>query len=169
MSKLFNETGLQWLWLTAVIVIADQASKVAIMNNMSLYQSVPLAPFLNFTYVHNYGAAFSFLADHSGWQRWFLTAVALIVSVVLVWWLKKTPKQQVLVSVAFALILAGAIGNVYDRIAYGYVIDFIDVYYNNWHWPAFNIADSAISIGAGLMIFDAIFGNQTTEQNQETN
>jgi len=110
--------------------------------------------FFNFTYVHNYGAAFSFLENAGGWQRWFFTAIAVVVSVVILWWLKQSPRSQKMLPVAFAFILGGALGNVYDRLVHGYVIDFLDFYVNNYHWPAFNIADSAIFIGAALLIID---------------
>jgi signal peptidase II len=115
--------------------------------------------------VHNYGAAFSILYDAGGWQRYFLSALALIVSAVIVWWLRQSTKQQVLLPVAFSFILGGALGNVLDRILHGYVIDFLDFYYGSYHWPAFNVADSAIFIGAALLIID-MFVNKETKENE---
>jgi signal peptidase II len=120
--------------------------------------------FFNFTYVHNYGAAFSFLSDSGGWQRWFFSLIAVSISVLLVWWLKRLPASNKVLCSAYALVLAGAIGNLYDRIAYGYVIDFLHVYYENWHFPVFNIADCAICIGAALLLFDAFTGESPKEQ-----
>ena len=155
MKSLFTETGLRWLWLTIICLIADQVTKQIVANNMDLYQSIDVLPFFNITYVHNLGAAFSFLADQGGWQRWFFTAIAAIASIVFIVWLAKTPKQQKLLSVAFALMLSGAVGNLIDRVLFGYVIDFLDFYGFGYHFPAFNIADSMIFIGAALMIFDS--------------
>lgn len=154
MLKLFRTTGLRFTWITIVVFILDQWTKYAVVDAMDLYQSIEIMPFFNFTYVHNYGAAFSILYDAGGWQRYFLSVIALGVSGLIVWWLKSTTRQQVLLPVAFSFILGGALGNVYDRIMHGYVIDFLDLYYGTAHWPAFNIADSAIFIGAVLLIID---------------
>ncbi len=154
MLKSLTQTGLRFLWISLIVLILDQWTKIAVMNSMDLYQSIQVLPFFNFTYVHNYGAAFSFLGNAGGWQRWFFTGIALIVSIAILWWLKQSPRQQTLLPVAFSFILGGAIGNVYDRFAYGYVIDFLDFYVGQWHWPAFNIADSAIFIGAALLVVD---------------
>ncbi len=155
MKSLFTETGLRWLWLTIICLVADQVSKQLVVSNMDLYQSINILPFFNFTYMQNPGAAFSFLADQGGWQRWFFTAIAAIASIVFIVWLAKTPKQQSMLSVAFALMLSGAVGNLIDRVLFGYVIDFLDFYGFGYHFPAFNIADSMIFIGAALMIFDS--------------
>ncbi|MGB3725582.1 MAG: signal peptidase II [Glaciecola sp.] len=165
MLNLFSNTGLRFLWISVLAVILDQWSKVAVVDSMDLYQSIQLTGFFNLTYVHNYGAAFSILYDAGGWQRYFLSGVALIVSVVILWWLKQSTKQQVLLPVAFSFILGGAIGNVIDRIAHGYVIDFLDFYYGTYHWPAFNIADSVIFIGALLLIVD-MFKNKEADDEQ---
>ena len=156
MLNVISQTGLRFLWISAVTVLLDLWSKYEVMAKMDLYESIQVMPFFNFTYVHNYGAAFSFLHGAGGWQRWFFTAIAIAVSVVILWWLKQTPKQQKLLPVAFSFILGGAIGNVYDRIVHGYVIDFLDFYVNDWHWPAFNLADSAIFVGAALLIWDML-------------
>jgi|TARA_B100001105_G_scaffold250581_1_gene239098 signal peptidase II len=131
---------------------------------MAYEESIDILPFFNFTYVHNYGAAFSFLSDSGGWQRWFFSLIAVSISVLLVWWLKRLPASNKVLCSAYALVLAGAIGNLYDRIAYGYVIDFLHVYYENWHFPVFNIADCAICIGAALLLFDAFTGESPKEQ-----
>lgn len=161
-----NQTGLMFLWLSVLLIVIDQVTKQWVMQSFDLYESVQIMPSLNFTYVHNYGAAFSFLSDSGGWQRWFFTAIAVVVSVVLVIWLRRNPRQLWRQNLAFALILAGAIGNVIDRLVFGYVIDFIDVYVQDWHWPAFNVADSAITIGAILMLLEAFFeGSGDDERN----
>jgi signal peptidase II len=159
MLKLFKTTGLRWLWLAGLVLILDQLTKIWVLNDMELYQSISVLPFFNLTHVHNYGAAFSFLSDAGGWQRWFFTVIALTVSIVILVWLKQNKKEQVLLPCAFSLILGGALGNLYDRLVYGYVVDFLDFYLGNWHWPAFNLADSAIFIGAALLIIDAFRNN----------
>ncbi len=169
MKNLFTQTGLRWWWLTAIFLIADQVTKQLIVSNMDLYQSIDILPFFNLTYVHNLGAAFSFLADQGGWQRWFFTAIAAIASIVFIVWLAKTPKQQVLLSVAFAFMLSGAVGNLIDRVLFGYVIDFIDFYGFGYHFPAFNIADSMIFIGAALMIFDSFKNGESSKTKQDIN
>jgi signal peptidase II len=158
-----NKSGLVWLWLTVILLIVDQVSKYVVSTQMELYQSIELLPVFNLTYVHNYGAAFSFLSEAGGWQRWFFSIIALSISVLLTWWLKKLPAKNIVLCSAYSLVLAGALGNLYDRLTYGYVIDFIHVYYDNWHFPAFNIADSAICIGAGLLLLDA-FRDQKSEE-----
>ena len=123
-----------------------------------LYQPVPVMPSFNFTLMYNRGAAFSFLAGAGGWQRWFFLALSIAIGIGLTVWLTRLRAGQTLLAVALALILGGAVGNVIDRAIYGYVIDFIDWYYGQWHWPAFNVADSAISVGAALLIIDSLFG-----------
>lgn len=167
MRNLFTQTGLRFTWISLLAFILDQVTKQSVVSSMDLYERIQLTPFLNFTYVHNYGAAFSFLYDAGGWQRYFLSAVALVVSGLIILWLKQTGRKQVLLPVAFAFILGGALGNVYDRIVYGYVIDFIDLYYGTYHWPAFNIADSAIFIGAALLILDMFKNKEANELGQE--
>ena len=169
MKNLFTQTGLRWWWLTVIFLVADQVTKQLIVSNMDLYQSIDILPFFNLTYVHNLGAAFSFLADQGGWQRWFFTAIAAIASIVFIVWLAKTPKQQALLSVAFALMLSGAVGNLIDRVLFGYVIDFLDFYGFGYHFPAFNIADSMIFIGAALMIFDSFKNGESSKKTQDIN
>jgi signal peptidase II len=165
MPKIITDTGLRFIWISIIAIILDQVTKQAIIGSMDLYQSIQILPFFNLTYVHNYGSAFSILYDAGGWQRYFLSALALIVSAVIVWWLRQSTKQQVLLPVAFSFILGGALGNVLDRILHGYVIDFLDFYYGSYHWPAFNVADSAIFIGAALLIID-MFVNKETKENE---
>lgn len=146
---------LKWLWLAALAIGLDQASKIAIDKSFQLYESINVMPFFNLTYVHNMGAAFSFLSEAGGWQRWFFAALAIIMSTIMTIWLTRLKENETLLAVALSLILGGAIGNLIDRLFYGYVIDFLDVYYQTWHWPAFNIADSAITIGVTLMLIES--------------
>ena len=148
-------TMLKWLWLSLLAVILDQVSKLAIDSSMQLHQSIAIMPYFNLTYVHNTGAAFSFLSEAGGWQRWFFAGLALVISGVIAVWLARLKQHETLLAVALSLVLGGAIGNLIDRLAYGYVIDFLDVYYQTWHWPAFNIADSAITLGVILMLLES--------------
>ncbi|PTB83083.1 lipoprotein signal peptidase [Pseudidiomarina aestuarii] len=157
-------SGLRFLWLTLLLIALDQISKQWVIRVFDLYESIQIMPYLNFTYVRNYGAAFSFLSDQGGWQRWLFTFLAIAISIVLVIWLRRNPANLWRQNLAFALILAGAIGNVIDRIIYGYVIDFLDVYVNEWHWPAFNVADMAITLGAILMLLEAFFEQRESSQ-----
>ena len=168
-TGLFRDTGLRFLWISVVAFALDQWSKYAVLDSMNLYQSIEVLPFFNLTHVHNYGAAFSFLSSAGGWQRWFFTAIAIGISAVILWWLKQSPRSQKLLPVAFSFILGGALGNVYDRLVHGYVIDFLDFYVNNWHWPAFNIADSAIFIGAALLIVDMLKNGDKNEDKTQQN
>ncbi len=160
MLKLFSQTGLRFLWLAVLAFVLDQYTKNLVVENIELYQAIQITSFFNLTHVFNYGAAFSFLSDAGGWQRWFFTAIAFGVSGLLLWWLKQTTKEQLILSLAFNLILGGALGNAYDRLAHGYVIDFLVVYYQDWVWPAFNVADSAICLGAILLIVDMFINKE---------
>jgi signal peptidase II len=154
MLRLFTQTGWRFLWLSLLVLVVDQYTKALVLKNIELYQAIQISPFFNLTHVYNYGAAFSFLHDAGGWQRWFFTIVALAVSALVLWWLKQITKEQIILPLAFSLIIGGAIGNAYDRLVYGYVVDFLVLYYQDWYWPAFNVADTAIFIGAVLMIVD---------------
>jgi len=146
----------QWLWISLLVVILDQATKLLAEAYLNYQQPVPVIPLFNLTLVYNQGAAFSFLSDAGGWQRWFFIGLSLTISVVLVIWLSRLKAGQRMETVAIALILGGAVGNLIDRSLYGHVIDFIDVFYKQHHWPAFNIADSAITLGAVLIILHTI-------------
>ena len=146
---------LKWLGLSLLAVILDQLSKLLVSHSMQLYQSINIMPFVNLTYVHNTGAAFSFLSEAGGWQRWFFAALAIIISIVIAVWLSRLKSHETLLAVSLSLVLGGAIGNLIDRLAYGYVIDFLDVYVPSWHWPAFNVADSAITLGVVLMLLES--------------
>lgn len=164
-----KNSGLSWLWLTVVFVVIDQITKQWVAQTFDYRETLAVMPFFNLTYVHNPGAAFSFLADQPGWQRWFFTAIAVIASVVFIIWLAKTPKSNKVLSISFALILSGAVGNLIDRVLFGYVIDFLDFYIGDAHWPAFNVADSVILIGAALMIFDSFNADKVTEKEAQNN
>ena len=130
MSKTLCSTGLRWLWLVVVVLIIDLGSKFLILQNFALGDTVPLFPSLNLHYARNYGAAFSFLADSGGWQRWFFAGIA------------------------YALIIGGALGNLFDRLWHGFVVDMIDFYVGDWHFATFNLADSAICVGAALIVLE---------------
>jgi signal peptidase II len=147
-----------WLSLAAVIVILDQATKSMIVKWVGLYEKIPVNSFINITHQRNTGAAFSFLAEASGWQRWFFIVLAAAVSAYIAWWLWRIRSEaQVVLSAGLALVLGGAIGNVIDRVMLGSVVDFIQVYIGSWPFPSFNIADSAITVGAAFLIIDALF------------
>ena len=145
---------LKWLGISGLIVVIDQITKLWIDSSMRLFESIPLTSFFNLTYVHNTGAAFSFLSEAGGWQRWFFALLALVISGVLIVWMARLKQHERLMAAALSLVLGGAIGNLIDRVAYGYVIDFLDFYYQSWHWPAFNVADMAICLGVFLMLLE---------------
>lgn len=152
----WQQSGLYWLWLSVAVLVLDQASKLWVDAAFELYERVEVMPGLNFTLVYNRGAAFSLLSDAGGWQRWFFAVFALIVSAVILVWLRRVLREDRLQASGLALILSGAIGNVLDRLQHGHVIDFIDVHYGGWHWPAFNVADSAITVGVLLLLADTL-------------
>lgn len=147
--------NLHWLWLSAVVVALDLASKAVAEAQLELYQRIEVLPFFNFTLAYNSGAAFSFLADAGGWQRWFFAGVALVAALVITGWLLVLRGER-LVAFGLALILGGALGNLWDRLVLGHVVDFLDFHWAGYHFPAFNIADSAITVGAVLLILDML-------------
>ena len=160
---MFKHTGLSFLWLSAVAFFIDLLTKYIVVQNFELYESINILPVFNLTYVRNYGAAFSFLADHGGWQKYFFIILAIAVSAMLVYFLYKNKAAQKLQNSAYALIIGGALANMADRSYHGFVVDFLDVYWREWHYPVFNIADIAISVGAGLLILDAFKNNDKPE------
>jgi len=156
----------RWLAITILAILLDQITKQLIIDNMQLHQSIEVMPYFNLYYVRNYGAAFSFLSDQAGWQRWFFTIIASVISLGILFWLTKLRASQKLLIIALSFVLGGALGNLYDRVSYGYVIDFIDWYVGSYHWPAFNIADASISLGAILLILDT-FLNPDSDRKSE--
>ena len=145
----------RWYVVAIVLLIADQLAKYTITQNFLYGEYINIFPGLDFTLVHNTGAAFSFLSDAGGWQRWLFLIISLVASIVLMVWLYRLKASQFFLSTSLALILGGALGNLYDRIFLGYVIDFIDFYYGMYHWPVFNIADASITLGAVFLIFES--------------
>jgi len=154
-------TMTKWLGVSLVVIILDQLSKY--VANAQLVYAEPLAvlPSFNLTLLYNRGAAFSFLSDAGGWQRWFFVAISFIAAIFLTFWLRKLKSEQWALALALSLVIGGAVGNLVDRLWFGYVIDFIQLYYKNFYWPAFNIADSAITVGAVLLVWDGLFANRT--------
>lgn len=146
---------LLWIGIAGLIVVLDQFTKVLILGSFQYGQSLPITSFFNLVRVHNLGAAFSFLSDAGGWQRWFFTGIGIVAALFMVWMLRSHAGQRLFCS-AISLILGGAVGNVIDRLLHGYVVDFLDFYWGRWHFPAFNLADSAITLGAILLILDEL-------------
>lgn len=148
-----SRNALPWLLVSLLVLLLDQWTKAVALGALELHEPVAVVDgWLNWTLTYNYGAAFSFLSDAGGWQRWFFTALALGVSAVLSVWLARLPRQDWRQALPFALIIGGAVGNLVDRVRFGYVVDFIDAYWREHHWPAFNLADSALVCGAVLMV-----------------
>ena len=152
---------LKWLWLSALVLVIDQTTKRVVDTTLRLYESIPLLPSFSLTYLRNQGAAFSFLSGAGGWQRWFFIGLAVIASVMICFWIRQIPNDRKLEASAWALVLGGALGNLIDRVLYGYVIDFLDVYYGEWHWPAFNVADSAITVGVIFLLLESLRSKPT--------
>jgi signal peptidase II len=146
---------LQWLGLATIILMADQFTKVMILGFYQLGDSTYVTSFFNVVRAHNSGAAFSFLAGASGWQRWFFTVIGVLAAGLILWLLKSHAGQR-LFAFSMACILGGAVGNVIDRVRFGYVVDFLDFHWHGWHFPAFNVADSAITLGAACLILDEL-------------
>ena len=160
----FNKMAFAWLGGAVLIVVLDLWTKNIATHSLTLYRPQALTSWLNMTLAHNYGAAFSFLSDAGGWQRWLFTGLASVVTVVLIVWLFRLPAREKMTAAALGLIIGGAVGNLIDRINHGYVVDFIDVYYGDWHWPAFNLADSAITCGVVLLLIDGLFLSASAKQ-----
>jgi signal peptidase II len=159
-SKKFAKGGarqglLLWLGIALLVLLIDQFTKVLVLGAFQLGDSTPVTSFFNLVRAHNHGAAFSFLAAAGGWQRWFFTGIGVVATLFMLWMLR-SHAGQTLFCLAISLVLGGAVGNVVDRLLHGYVIDFLDFFWGAWHFPAFNMADSAITLGAGLLILDEI-------------
>lgn len=157
-----KKSGLAWLWLSLAVIVGDLWSKYVIVQNFNLYDTVNVLPIFNITYARNYGAAFSFLANHDGWQTYFFLGLAIVISAVLVVLLYRNKETQAVKkweNIAYSLIIGGALGNAFDRAYHGFVVDFLDFYWNweGYHFATFNVADIAISVGAGLLIIASFF------------
>ena len=149
---------LPWMWLcvSVLVILLDWHTKQMASESLALYRPQEIFSWLNMTLAHNYGAAFSFLNNAGGWQRWFFVVLASGVSLILLVWLLRLPRHEWRTGLSLALIIGGAVGNLIDRIQLGYVVDFIDVYFRDWHYPAFNVADSAITVGVVLLLLDSV-------------
>ncbi|MFU8895708.1 MAG: signal peptidase II [Gammaproteobacteria bacterium] len=151
-------SALPWLWLSVFIAAADQAAKAFIVLNFELYERVQLLPMFGITRLHNPGAAFSFLASAGGWQRWFFITIAVVVTLLVCVWLRRLPRRgQGWLAASLALIVGGAVGNVLDRVFRGYVVDFLSLHWEGWFFPAFNVADAAITVGAVILLAESFF------------
>jgi signal peptidase II len=157
MLKKMKNSGLCWLWVTMIVLILDRVTKYLVQTYLIAYQPVPIFSFFNLTLAYNKGAAFSFLDKSSGWQGWMFGGISILASVVILVWMSRLTSKQRWVSSSLALILGGALGNLSDRFLYGHVIDFLDFHLKTLHWPVFNVADSAICVGAVMLLLDAIF------------
>ena len=155
LSKSTGGSLAPWLGVAVIVILFDQLTKIAVAKVFAYGSSHAIAPFFNLVLVYNRGAAFSFLAMAGGWQRWAFTALGVAAAVLISYLLKRHGNQKMFCT-ALALIMGGAIGNVIDRLMYGHVIDFLDFHVGAWHWPAFNLADSAITVGAALLVFDEL-------------
>jgi signal peptidase II len=157
-SQLDRLGALRWLWLSLATIAADQLSKAWIVNRFELYERLQLLPVFGLTRMHNTGAAFSFLATAGGWQRWFFIVIAIAVTALVCIWLRRMPRRgQGWLAASLALIVGGALGNVIDRVFRGHVVDFLSVHWDRWFFPAFNIADSAITVGAAILLFESFY------------
>jgi len=145
-------TQYKYYFLSLILVIADQLTKLMVLGYLELYESIEITSFFSLTHVHNYGAAFSFLANEDGWQQYFLVGISTIASIAIILWMKKTSTTQPYKLIALSLILSGAIGNLIDRAVFGFVIDFINLHYQDFYWPVFNVADTAITLGVILLL-----------------
>lgn len=147
------------LWLSAVVIVLDQLTKLWIMASFDEYEVLTVWPVFNLTLVYNTGAAFSFLADAGGWQRWFLIGLGIVVTLVIVVWLGRLQPNERLTGYGLALVVGGAVGNIIDRIWLGKVVDFLQWHWQDWYFPSFNVADSAITLGVALLLIDGLFGS----------
>lgn len=164
-----KKTGLAWLWLSVATLAADLWTKYLVVQRFEFGESIQILPIFNLTYARNYGAAFSFLADHSGWQKYFFLGLAVVISAALLVMLFKNSAALKLQNSAYALIIGGAIGNAIDRAYHGYVVDFLHFYWDIYHYPVFNIADIGIVVGAGLLILDSLLEHRKNKAAAQKN
>ena len=153
-------TMTKWLGVSLLVIILDQISKYVANAQLVYAEPLPVLPSFNLTLLYNRGAAFSFLSDAGGWQRWFFVTISFLAAILLTVWLRKLKSEQWALALALSLVIGGAVGNLVDRLWLGYVIDFIQIYYKSFYWPAFNVADSAITVGAVLLVWDGLFDNK---------
>jgi signal peptidase II len=159
-----KQTGLVWLWLSVIVVAADQLTKWIITNQLELYEVLPLGPMLELTRLHNTGAAFSLLAQAGGWQRWFFVGLAGTIGIAIVFWLRSLPARGYpWLTIGLAMILGGAVGNAIDRMTLGHVVDFLHFHWQDWYYPAFNVADISITSGAIMLVIDALLHGRRTK------
>jgi len=151
--KKMLSSGLAWLWLAIIVILVDRYTKIWVIHHLTFREPLTILPVFDLTLAYNTGAAFSFLHTASGWQNWFLGGLAMVINKVVIVWLKKLPARDYWMNIALCLVLGGALGNAWDRILYGYVIDFLSFHWHAWHFAIFNIADSAICIGAFMIFF----------------
>ena len=157
---------LLWFAIAATVLLSDQYSKLWIMERYAYGEGEFITSFFNLVRAHNYGAAFSFLSDAGGWQRWGFSLLATVISGVIIVWIARLPVPRKLEGLALALILGGALGNLYDRLTLGYVVDFLDFHWSGKHFPAFNVADAGISVGAAILIFDTLINGPDAESKE---
>lgn len=157
----------KWLWVSLLVIVLDQATKQIAEATLTPHQPVNLFPWFDWYLTYNTGAAFSFLADAGGWQRWLFTIIALVISVLIVQWIRSLPREESKTALSLALILGGAVGNLIDRVYLGHVIDYIQVWLGSYPWPAFNIADAAISVGAVLLLLTSFAGAGKTSAEEK--
>jgi signal peptidase II len=155
---MFPKSPIKWLWISALVILLDQLAKQIAESLLTPHQAVNLFPYFDWYLTYNTGAAFSFLANAGGWQRWLFTITAIVISAIIFFWIKKLPSEDTTTAISLSLILGGAIGNLIDRIYLGHVIDYIQVWLGDYPWPAFNIADAAISVGAAILIISSFGG-----------
>jgi signal peptidase II len=167
MLRVKHANMLKYLWISLLVIIADQLTKWLADTQLEYHQAFTVAPYFEWYLSYNPGAAFSFLSNAGGWQRWFFTILAIVISIVLFVWIKKLGDKEKLTAIALTMILGGAIGNLIDRVLYGYVIDFIQVWLGSYPWPAFNIADSAISVGAVILLGSGILSPYMDKSNEK--
>lgn len=164
MQNIF-QTGLRWLWVSVVVFILDRLTKQLVQTYLVAYVAKPITSFFNFTLIYNTGASFGFLNNASGWQVWAFGVIAVIVTIAVLFWLASNSSQLALKNFSLCLIIGGALGNLWDRITYGHVIDFLQFHFHQWYFATFNVADSAICVGAFLLICEAFFSHYKTDKN----
>jgi len=160
MLKILQKSGLWWLPISLIVILLDQWTKIIATESLKIYETVVVNDYLNWTLMQNEGMAFSFLADQSGWQRWAISIIAIAIVTWLLIWLKKSEFKAGFLNLGLTFVIGGAVGNIYDRLSLGYVIDFIEAHYDQHFWPAFNIADTAISMDVFFLILDLIWGGK---------